>query len=247
MRMLVVGCSFSHLKGMYGNGVTHFLMTPFTLQKTLELFCAFDMYDHKNLCKKIQNLRKSPDESIQDFHDCFINFCFEFLEDDVDWYFLVNRFLYLVLISNNLHELEYFKHLTIYLGIRASKSMMGEVVVLSDPPFPSHKKLQFRSLSQDNLIIHLMVYHHLLPPHILIILAQVQTLNLMVMMKCYLLIIHPLVPLILQIVMCCVHMFSILPFTFMRINFLMELVLSSQFMISFMMIMCGSPQLNKNL
>lgn len=57
------------------------------------------------------NLGKTPHESIWDFHDHFIHFCFEFLEDDVDWYFLVDRFLYIVHISENPQEIEYFKPL----------------------------------------------------------------------------------------------------------------------------------------
>jgi len=96
------------------------------------------MYDHKTLCKKILNLGKALDEYIQDFQNRFIHISFEFIEYVVDLSFLVDKFLYLVHISDNLHELEPFEPLPTYLGIRASKYATDEVVVPGDSPSPSH-------------------------------------------------------------------------------------------------------------
>lgn len=64
-------------------------------------------------------------------------------------------------------------------------------------------------------------------------------------MKCHLLVLHPLVPLILWIVMCCFYLFHISLLMFTGINFWMELVFNNQPVVSFLMSMCGS--LNKNL
>jgi len=108
-------------------------------QHFIEFFHAFDFYDCKNLYKKNLNLQKAPDESVHDFHDRFIHLCFEFSKYDVDWSFLVDKFLYHVHISKNPHELEYFEDLPIYLSIRSSKFAANEVDVPSDPPSPSHQ------------------------------------------------------------------------------------------------------------
>lgn len=48
-------------------------------------------------------------------------------------------FRYLVHISENPNELEFFKPLPTYLGVRASKSKMYKVVFPSDPSSPSHQ------------------------------------------------------------------------------------------------------------
>ena len=81
------------------------------------------------------------------------------------------------------------------------------------------KKLQIHKLRQDKLRIHLLIYHHLLLPHLLRISAQIWTVTPMVVMKCYLLVLHPLVPLILWISMCCVHLSQIFIVIFTRIKF----------------------------
>ena len=109
------------------------------------------------------------------------------------------------------------------------------------------KQLQFCRLRWENLRIHLLTYHHLLPSHILRILAQVWTVISMFTMKWYFLILHPLVPLVLRTLICCVHTFQMSLLMFMRIKLWMELVFRRKPTISFMMTMCGSPHLNKNL
>ena len=103
------------------------------------------------------------------------------------------------------------------------------------------KQLQVHKLRWEYLRIHPLIYHHLLPPHILRISAHICTVNRMVTMKRYRLILHPLVPFILWMMSCCVHLFWILLLMFIRIKLWMEFVFSSQLAISFTMIMCGSP------
>lgn len=100
---------------------------------------AFDMFDCKCLRKKILELRKSPDEPLHHFHIHFMHLCFEYLKDEADWNFLIRIFQYLIHISENLHELEYFELLPKYLGVRASKFSTGNVVVPCDPLSSSHQ------------------------------------------------------------------------------------------------------------
>jgi len=68
-----------------------------------------------------------------------MHFCFEFPKDEFDWPFLLGIFQYLFHISENPHELESFKPLPTYLGIKAPKFATNEVVLLSNPLSPSHK------------------------------------------------------------------------------------------------------------
>jgi len=78
------------------------------------------------------------DESLQDFHDCFVHYYFGFLEDEVDWEF-TEIFQYLVHFSKTPHELESFEPIPTYLSVRAPKSETHKVFVTSDPPSPSHQ------------------------------------------------------------------------------------------------------------
>lgn len=68
-----------------------------------------------------------------------MHLCFEFPKDEVDFLFLIGIFQYLVHIPENLHELESFEPLPTYLGVRASKFAMDEVVVPRDPSSPSRQ------------------------------------------------------------------------------------------------------------
>lgn len=63
------------------------------------------------------HLRKAPDESLEDFHDHFIHFCYEFSEDDIDWNFMKERFQFLVHIFMNPTEYESFESVPTYIGI----------------------------------------------------------------------------------------------------------------------------------
>lgn len=42
-----------------------------------------------------------PSESIEDFQNRFIHFCYEFFEDDIDWNFMKDKFEYFLQISLN--------------------------------------------------------------------------------------------------------------------------------------------------
>jgi len=75
---------------------------------------------------------KASDGSLNDFHDSFINFCFEFSEDDVDWPLMKDKFDFLVHISMNPNEYESLESILTYIGIRASKYVINGVVVRSD-------------------------------------------------------------------------------------------------------------------
>jgi len=46
------------------------------------------------------------DESVEDFHDRFLHFCYEFLEDDIDWNFMKEKFQCIVQLSLNPPEPE---------------------------------------------------------------------------------------------------------------------------------------------
>jgi len=61
------------------------------------------------------------------------------MKDEVYWKFLTGIFQYLLHISKNPHELESFKPLPTYLGVRASRSATDKVVVPSDPSSSSHQ------------------------------------------------------------------------------------------------------------
>lgn len=61
-----------------------------------EIFHAFGRYDYKFIFKKIMHLKKATDESLDDFHYRFFEFCFEFSEDDVDWNLMKQKFKFLV-------------------------------------------------------------------------------------------------------------------------------------------------------
>lgn len=67
----------------------------------IEIFHTFDKYDYKYVFKKIMQLRKAPDESLDDFHDHFIHFFFEIFEDDVYWPLMKEKFEFIVHISTN--------------------------------------------------------------------------------------------------------------------------------------------------
>lgn len=123
-----------------------------------ELFCAFFFYDRKALNHKILKLWKAPNESIVQFYDLFCHYYFEFPKYEVDWKFLTERFQYLVHISENPHELESFKPLPTYLGVRAFKSKMNKVAIPSDPPSPCHKTslaLWYKVGEVSNLLVEL--------------------------------------------------------------------------------------------
>ena len=66
-------------------------------------------------------------------------------------------------------------------------------------------------------------------------------------MMSYLLVLHLLIPLVLLIISCLVHLFQLFLLMFTRINFRMELLVRIQTTISFVMTMCGSLSLNKNM
>lgn len=100
---------------------------------------AFHHFDHKALNKKILELWKAPDESFLQFWECFHNLTFQFLEDEIDWKFLRERFHYLLHISENPQVLESFKPLPTYLSVRDAKSKMDKVIVTSDCPSSSHQ------------------------------------------------------------------------------------------------------------
>jgi len=103
------------------------------------LDCAFHHYDRKALKKKKLELRKAPEESIEEFHKIFHNLAFQILEHEIDWKFLNERFQYILHIFENLHILASFEPLPAYLGVRASKSNMDKVVVTSDRLSSSHQ------------------------------------------------------------------------------------------------------------
>lgn len=64
-----------------------------------ELHQAFDRYDDWVVYKIINKLRMNPDESIEDFSNIFLHLCYEFLEGDMNWYLLKQKFENLVQIS----------------------------------------------------------------------------------------------------------------------------------------------------
>lgn len=199
------------------------------------------MYDSKRLCKKILQLRKSPNESLHHFHNHFMHFCFEFRKDEVHWSLLLGRFQYLVHISENTHDLESFEPLPNYLGVRASKSATDKVIVPSDPPSPSHQTTLVSQVEvRDIKKLSANISPYSPTPH---------TLNLSVGLDYesdgYDEVLSPRSPSFgpFDPLYCefCVHLFQISLVMFMTIKCWMELVLRSQLAISFMMIMCESP------
>lgn len=107
------------------------------------------------------------------------------------------------------------------------------------------KQLYLCRLRWESLIIYLLICHHILLPHPLRISVHIGNVSPMVFMWSYLLSLHPLVPLILHILVCCVRPSWISHVIITRINFWMKLLLSSQPTLLFLKSMCGS--LNKNL
>lgn len=75
-----------------------------------ELCHAFVLYDRKALNKKKLKLRKSLD-ALENFHDHFLHYCYEFPKDELDWKILEEIFHYIVHISKNPHELDSFEPL----------------------------------------------------------------------------------------------------------------------------------------
>lgn len=101
-----------------------------------EIYHTFYRYDYKYVFKKIMRLWEEPHESLDDFHDHFIHFCFELFKDDVYWPLMRDKFEFLVHISMNSQEYESFESLRIYLNIRASKPVTDKVVVPSESLSP---------------------------------------------------------------------------------------------------------------
>lgn len=97
----------------------------------------------------------------------------------------------------------------------------------------------------EKLGIHLLIYHHLFLSHLFMISMQIWIVIPMVVMWSHLLILRPKVPLILWILVCCVHPTWIPHVMFMKIKLWTELVLNNQPVLLFFMSMCGN--LNKNL
>lgn len=54
-------------------------------------------------------LRKALDESLDNFHDCFIHLYFEFSKDVIDWNLMKEKFEFLVHISLNLENMNHSK------------------------------------------------------------------------------------------------------------------------------------------
>jgi len=123
-----------------------------------ELYRTFGMYDYKSIFKKIMRLRKSPDESLDDFHDHFNNFCFEFSENDINWNLMKEKFEFLVHILMTPQEYQSFESLPTYLSFRARKSATNEFVVtgvsssspLVTTPFPQVEVGELESSSWSN-------------------------------------------------------------------------------------------------
>ena len=77
------------------------------------------MYDYKSIFKEIMCLREAPDESLNDFHDCFIQLHFEFYEDDIDLNLMKEKLKLLLHISMNPKENESFQSIPTYIGYEA--------------------------------------------------------------------------------------------------------------------------------
>lgn len=84
------------------------------------------------------HLIKAPDESLNDFHDCFIHFRYEFSEEDVDSNFIKEKFNFFVNILMNPKQYESFESIPTYLGYGAPKLETKEVVFASDSSSSSH-------------------------------------------------------------------------------------------------------------
>lgn len=75
------------------------------------------------------HLRKAPNEPLNDFHNCFIHFCYNFFEDDIDWNFVKDKFEFIIHISMNPKEYESFESPPTYMEYGAYKSVTNEVFV----------------------------------------------------------------------------------------------------------------------
>lgn len=75
-------------------------------QLIVEIDDAFHHFDHQALNKEILELRKAPDESIEQFHTRFCNLAHRFPEDEIDWEFFDGKFKYLLYISKNIQFLK---------------------------------------------------------------------------------------------------------------------------------------------
>jgi len=53
----------------------------------VEIDHAFNCFNRKVLDKEILKLRKSPNESVEQFHMRFCNLAYLLLEDEIDWEF----------------------------------------------------------------------------------------------------------------------------------------------------------------
>jgi len=65
-------------------------------QLVKELHKEFDMYDYQDVLKRINQLIMKPNESIKDLYDHFLNLCYEFPEENMDWDFFKQNFKCLV-------------------------------------------------------------------------------------------------------------------------------------------------------
>lgn len=72
------------------------------------------------------------DESLEYFHYHFLGFCYEFLEDDIDWDFMKEKFHYLVQIYLNPLESASLISLPSFLGHGALKDSKEEYNISCD-------------------------------------------------------------------------------------------------------------------
>ena len=49
-----------------------------------EIDCAFNHFSYQAINKEIMELRKEPDESVEQFYTCFCNLAYRFPKDDID-------------------------------------------------------------------------------------------------------------------------------------------------------------------
>ncbi len=95
-----------------------------------EIDHAFNHFDHQALNKEIMKLRKALDESIEQFYMHFCNLAYRFLEDDIDWEFLVGRFEYFLDVS---------KPCSTHFNNGATQSQEDIILVTSDCPLSPHQ------------------------------------------------------------------------------------------------------------
>lgn len=138
VRILLVGCSSLHSKHTLKNGVTHLQPLLFTLSNifsrssTTSLTGMIINMSTRKLCI----LENHPMNL--DFHDRFINFYYEFFEDDIHWNFMKQKFEFIYHISMSPTKYVSFESLPTYTGYEALKSATRKVVVPSDSSSSPH-------------------------------------------------------------------------------------------------------------